>query len=1098
MKIEEIESILCNVRAIDPNKNNISMFNINRNKESNSYFENFTEIEKTEVNKKIKNKKKRINYFLREMNQIFRKNLIPLYKNRETINEMGHEFNAINILHSILVKKELPQIPLKFSGIDYTSKEVCFFIISNYFFNHRGLNTKRTEIKLDINSKKTIKLLNEEDKNKLSKGSLEKTILEIPKNEEDKNIHNLVILRNSFCNKLINGEKTFFITMSDNKELYEFLLNFMKIKKVKHISNNLFWLKNQKNKKYNKRAKCSFLKNQIRGDKDHPYQELMTSHIQLNISNIDLDENSKNYENKFINNLKKSNGFISNILIKILKFKPMFINGQFILNKNKIKFETKDIIELYENMTNKLEKQKELNSIGKLKFNQDELNSIYEYYEEEKSHISNTSNIYAKLYIENLFKYGLIITTNKLNLLSINTHYKGNFESEINKLNIIDKKDLYKKLNVKTVCVADKISNRNFNYNKNHTKNRIKKEYDKYIDTVFKKKWTDPNILQKCNLMYKKILDDLWINDKVKFESNLNKLRQEKIIIESTRVKLNDSEKEKHILRSLYGSILTEICGKKKINKLLFETNNIDIYDGENIDSNNNLQVDHIIPKSTRNEYGNFYENLVVTKEYLNSKKGDELPLSSNLQLNTKDFKNRVKNIYSNSLIRIITEIKNIIKNNHSGIFIGINGEYALKDDLFLYKSKKGGWIKTKSNIENHLKKYFDEKKKILILDESKDSIECEFDSKTLTKISHTTMAFKDCLIEIFGIKEENIIFTPRKFSYIGLMRKLLNRIKDRNFNTHHIEDCVLLSFLKKRNVNGRKSIFNDKQDVYNYFKKIYNIDLKNDSDIRKLNDYLDKICDDIDFKNKTIRSFEKKTINDISTKTPRKKFHEDTIRSCKLENGNVIKTKIKKVSFIDNKGQLKEFGTKDCNHIKKIQIKSGVDIAFYEKGKVRKVYENITNWNVTKEETKTDTLYYKKKPNKNGILPAKNKTRDALFCLYELPNGKYSLLNNFEKDKSKSSNFVIKKGYTYEVKDLTITFKNKKYILNGKFIIKAINGGYIKLTNVNTNLVLNEKSERTDNDPYLYYEQLTNNIAFRISYKEFHNKIKSKHLKKY
>lgn len=1124
-----------NVVGIDVNKNNFTAMGIVDGNLINS-FTTFNKPENPPTNKGIKNKKKRKVNFFNATNKILKKDFTPLYNERYSLtNNKDYRFNPIYIIHQIFNKNIIPDISYqtKDGGI-YNEKELCFFIISLWMLNHRGVKTKKETYGVSDIQKKYI------GKNKITKDTLFDRISKIPTNIDEDKVSFSLFLRGKTHNHIFNPDTITFYTQKDNKDFYFKFLDKLednyKIHKLK-ISNLLFYNKNQKGIKENKRGYCSFFyvenknhKPNIRGDKNHPYQAFRNAHCSLNLSNENVVINNNNDLLKLMkkNLLKSSSKFLTNVLFSVLNFKIDIENDSILFIKNNIEYNIDDISKLYEYLYNCYYEDKDIESFENLIFTKTEIEDIYTFFEEEKSKISEVSNEYAKTYTNFINTINLNLTPNKVNLLCLDIKYNNGLSyNDIMDNIIIDILTFYEKTikYIKKPLIYELLDNNNLVINA-HTKTQISKYVEKYINNTLKKKWTDPNVIQKMFLMNRFILDNLIFNEDIMnvndIKNKLSKLNTIDFIIESTKKIAEEEDQANQIFNNLIKRISSDKCkhSKYKVSRLLYETNSIDVYTGDKIlyYDREKYTIDHIVPQSWQTKYGNLINNLVITDKNINENKKNQLPLKSNLNLNEQNFRKSINKIYSKNRI---TEILNDVRN--SNYFVDDEYYYnehknfiIKKDDLCVYKKKSNGsgYKSLKINLEEYLKKYFKNKKNILLLKNDKSELEKEFESSLISNISHSVSAITDILREIYGVKLNNIQYTPRKFSYIHSIRKKLNIKKDRSWNHHHIVDCFLLMFLKKRknifdvgsNNYIQRNRLDDYDDLYNFLKKL-NINFDDIETINNFKEIEKEIIDNYTIKSKKIRYFEKKKINGVYVKTPRNKFTNETLYSVVIDKkGNkYIKNKYKKGivdgkikefkpcvnNMIDNTGNIlpnvKEIYNGKYNG-KSITFTKSNDNTFNVLGKDM----NYTISDTSKVTNITDTSLSKsninntKKIGKNkyvGRQNSKNNIFGAKLYLDDKNKFNYKLLHTNEYSgkavKLNKNELLIKKQGKYRITDYEVKYKNNTYKLNGDFIITQINSKLV-FTNV-------KYAESFNATPNIYLEQLKNSACFKLSFKEFY-----------
>ena len=1105
-KIENFlkETEINNVVAIDVNKSNYTSISVIDSIVDYNFIK-FDEKEKTPTNNGIRNEKRSKRHFFKRSSKILNNNFFKtFYKN---IKKIGNNINPTDLIYEIFRNGNIPQLNISLNG-KYSNEDVIFSYISLWFLNHRGTASKKTAIKLSLEDKKLSK--NTSSIKSVEKGTLRSIFMSMPKGLNPKSISINKTIRPNKTNLIFKPGDLNLYTQEDNKEFYIEIISLLGGKYKKNagdLANVLFFNKNNKKRKEDKRGECSFLRYenelcnpQKRGNKNNPYQELRVIHSALNISN-EKDSNDsemkEHYRNLFIKkiNNKNNKGFIKKILIDLLGYEVLFDNNSLVFNKNKISLNLDEVDKLFHYLYDMYENDKDICTFLGNKFTDEQKNSILEYFEDNGSLISDVSDKFSKLYCEFLLSNRINITSNKLNNLSINKAYSENYKTNtkkilngiINDIEFLKKDlDLYKKPIIYDVIE----SNNDIDFKSKASRAKISKYIETEINNTLCRKWTDPNVQQKMFLQVKIAMKNIFkekINTKKELYSAIDKhVRNIDYIIETTRQRQDKVETSYDILcKALLNLTAYENTSNnipKGVRRLVYETDNIDVYDGKKFLKNDNIEKEHAVPISWITEYGNLYHNLVPTKHNLNNKKDNNLPLNSPLNLNKSSFKKSIKNIYGKKRIdAICNDVSDYINKYYNGKF-EYNGKencYIGADLCFYHDGKKIN----KKEFKTHIKSYFKKKINVLLLESSKDELEIGFGSSLLSNISHSVSALTDVLIDVFGVDRSKIHYTPINFSYIYQIRKDLNLTKDRDYNNHHMVDCfLLLLLLHRKNVyqsyrvkkNKYKSNLNDKSDMFNYFKEM-GIILNDDDSKKELYEMAKIVEDNTMIELKKDRAFKKKIKIDKNGKkysefTVRGKVFKETIIGVrKNKNDEYESVRI----YVYNENWKKE---KDkWKKIKNQNFLRGTDGNYYQIDKNKKI-KKVSDEDFEQRTIIENNIYVGKEISKNryqGKLKNPNATYFNLMWLDENGKCKFKTINKFDIIKKKDSNgdikpktinelkkensipdnaIVVKKKDILELRNYSHKYSNKIYIMNGYYKVDAI-AGNVKITKLNTTL---------------------------------------------
>lgn len=1138
-----------NIMAIDVNTNNYTSYSV-IDGEHNEYFKIFDKKEKTPVSNTLKNKKKRKENFFNTSSKILRTNYKKIHKHRKEL-KGDYKLNPVYLAHCLINKSELPNINLVIDGVSYSDEDAAFYIISLWMLSNRGAQSQKSKIKLSAADKKITKKISQKGAKAINKKKLEDIIKSIPIDLEYHKVSHYPTIRSNKINMMFNPDDLSFFNQTDNKEFYIDIISKLGGKysrNARKLANIIFYNKNQNKRKNEKRGNCSFLnhkkESQKRGDKNNPYQELRITHLKLNTSNEkDIKELNDEYKDKFIKKLtdKSNNGFINSVIVDILKYKPFFNNDELLFKNSKSsKLSIEDVANIFSSIYDSYESGKPLKSFKKFNLSVAKKDSILEYFEESGSIVSDVSDKFARIYSNFLFKGRINRTGNMLNLLVLNKVYSTDEEYDKNRACISNKKINDIKTFVEDYLGLQRISeidniidDKSIKFRSNGLRANLKFRIQNHINSVLSKKWTDPNVQQKMFLMVDDIMNIIFSNkpkNRTQLIQGIEKIRNIDYVIESTRAKPNKEENAfEHIFNRVFKNVSLNEYPSNNHNRsrILYESGGVDVYDGKPL-SLEDTEKDHVVPRSWVTSYGNNIPNLVPCKHTLNNKKDNNLPLSSDLNLNKSEFKKQLNNIYGSSRIDDICEdISIYIEEEHNGKFYDNDVCYIDSYLDFYHKEidKKGNvkangkFIKIdKYDFKSNLVSYFKKKINILLMESSKDELEMEFGSSLLSNISHSVSALTDILTDVFGVDRSKISYTPREFSYIGKMRgkRILDLPKDRDWNQHHMVDCFLLLFLKHRkNVFHSKSTrgtkykpnLNDFSDIYDYFKEM-GIYINNDKDIEEIKDALKVVENNTKPTLKKTRSFKKRVFIDdegkkTTTMTPRGKMFGDTIYGVYKKDRDVMSKGYEVKGIVLEKD-------KDGNDIKQDNVivknpNTGEDFILDKKKKnnnnnLRKMpkgayIENITN--------KEENLYLGKKVSKNKY-HSKKKGRNASDSVYFYLNergekiseviNKFDMIatkdecgnvgvkcsNQIKRENNIPSNAIrIAKKDVFNFSGYIHRFKGVDYKMNSLYKINAINEK-ITVTEISTNLSYDGAKDKAE---FL----ISNKIAFKIKYEDFY-----------
>jgi hypothetical protein len=1137
-----------NIMGIDVNKNNYVSYLV-IDGEHNQYFKIFNEKKKTTVSNTLKNKKKRKENFFDTSSKILKSSHTKLHKHRKEL-KGDYKFNPVYLAHCLVNKNELPKMNLTVDGVSYSDEDVAFYIISLWMLNSRGAQSQKSKIKLSKEDQKVTKKLSKKGVKAIGKRKLEDIIKSIPNDLEDHKVSYYPTIRSNKINMMFSPNDLSFFNQNDNKEFYIDIISKLGGKysrNARKLANIIFYNKNQNERKNEKRGDCSFLNHKKeshkRGDKNNPYQELRITHLKLNTSNEkDIKELNDEYKDKFIKKLtdKSNNGFINSVIIDILKYDPFFDNDELFFKKGKNSILNIDnVADIFSSIYNSYETGKPLKSFKEFNLTASKKDSILEYFEESGSVVSDVSDKFAKIYSNFLFKGRINRTGNMLNLLVLNKVYSTDEGYDKNRACISNKKIndvksfMEKDLGLLKISEIDNIINdKSIRFRSNGLEAKLKFEIQNYINSVLKKKWTDPNVQQKMFLMVDNIMNVIFSDNpknRTQLIQGIEKIRNIDYVIESTRAKSN---KEENAFEHIFNRVIKNVSLNKypsnnySRSRILYESGGIDVYDGNPL-SLEDTDKDHVVPRSWVTSYGNNISNLVPCKHSLNKEKDNNLPLSSDLNLNKSGFKKQLNNIYGTSRIDDICEdISIYIEEEHGGKLY--NNDVCYIDshlDFYHKETDKKGNIKTngifkkidKYDLRRHLVSYFNKKMNILLMESSKDELEMEFGSSLLSNISHSVSALTDILTDVFGVDRSRISYTPRQFSYIGKIRgkRILDLPKDRDWNHHHMVDCFLLLLLKHRkNVFHSKSTretkykpnLNDVSDMYNYFKEM-DIYINDDKDIEDIINVLKMVENNTKPTFKKVRSFKKRvSVDDNGKKTttmsPRGKMFGDTIYGSYKKDGVVMSKGYEVKGIVLDKD-------KDGKDIKQDNVivknpNTGEDFILDKKDKknsnLRKMPEGAYIENTTNKE---ENLYLGKKVSKNKYHSKKkgsNASHSVYFHLNDKGKAVSKVVNKFSMIAKKDENgnvgvkcseeikrennipsdaIRISKKDVFNFSGYIHNFKGVDYKMNSLYKINAINKNII-VTEISTNLSYKTKEEEAE---FL----VSNKIAFSISYEKFY-----------